>query len=80
MNANNCMNIHTVVNLLNKRLYFGLKESQTKKASSLIGSLDVVALDIASTSNANATEMKNIGKCHYFTIIFHLDLPVAPSI
>lgn len=36
------------------------KDSQTKKASSLIDSLDVVALDMANSSQSNSTEMDNV--------------------
>ncbi|XP_078354871.1 uncharacterized protein LOC144639420 isoform X2 [Oculina patagonica] len=36
------------------------KDSQTEKASSLIDSLDVVALDMANSSQRNSTEMNNV--------------------
>jgi len=49
--------------LLNILLYPLFQESQTKKATSLIGSLDVVALDLANSSQTNAAEMENVGKC-----------------
>ncbi|XP_068677449.1 uncharacterized protein [Montipora foliosa] len=56
--------VGTASNILdNKNLRswtFMPKESQGQKASSLIDSLDVLALDMANGSNSNATEMKNI--------------------
>ena len=51
-----------------------LKESQTEKASSLIGSLDVIALDMANSSSANETEMENIGGYR-----LNFDLPYLSS-
>ncbi|XP_068728395.1 uncharacterized protein [Montipora capricornis] len=56
--------VGTASNILdNKNLRswtFMPKESQGQKASSLIDSLDVLALDMANGSDSNATEMKNI--------------------
>ena len=44
-------------------MLFHLKESQTKKASSLIDSLDELALDMAANSTqTNATQMENVGR------------------
>ena len=45
-----------------KLLSFQLQDSQTKKASSLIDSLDDIALDMANSSQSNSTEMDNVGK------------------
>ena len=50
---------------------FYVKESQTTQASSLIDSLDVLALDMANSSQTNVTEMKNVGR-------YSLNIEYAP--
>ena len=50
---------------------FHVKESQTTQASLLIDSLDVLALDMANSSQTNVTEMKNVGR-------YSLNIEYAP--
>ena len=50
---------------------FHVKESKTTQASSLIDSLDVLALDMANSSQTNVTEMENVGR-------YSLNIEYAP--
>ena len=54
---------------------FHVKESQTTQASSLIDSLDVLALDMANSSQTNVTEMENVGR--YFLNIEYAPLKLS---
>ena len=50
---------------------FHVKESQTTQASSLIDSLDVLALDMANSSQISVTELENVGR-------YSLNIEYAP--